>query len=122
MQLFRKVPVLAISNGDVALNNAALEKIALPVSFEYSNGAFVPRHASRNNSEASHTFVIGAVVVGVLAGAFASAYWWKNRVREEILQATPLERVEELIASCESKIEDIERTIENLKGKEVQTL
>ena len=119
MQLFRKVPVLTTSNGDVPLNDVALEEvtlkeIALPVSFEYSKGAFAPRHSS----EASRTFVIGAVVIGVLAGAVASAYWWKNRVREEILQATPLERVEELIASCESKIEDIERTIENLKGNE----
>lgn len=114
MQLFRKVPVLATGNGDV-LEELAVKEIALPVSFEYSKGAFAPRDSS---SDASHTFVIGAVVIGVLAGAVASAYWWKNRVREEILQATPLERVEELIASCESKIEDIERTIENLKGKE----
>lgn len=102
MQLFRKVPVLATGNGDVAL-----EQIALPVSFEYSNGAL---------ATGAPRLVFGAVALGVLAGVAASAYLWKTRVREELSQATPLERVEELIASCESKIEDIERTIENLKG------
>lgn len=114
MQLFQKVPVLTTSNGDVALSDVELKEIALPVSFEYSN-----EYSNRAmKHDAPRTLVISAVALGVLAGAVASAYWWKNRVREEILQATPLERVEELIASCESKIEDIERTIENLKGKE----
>lgn len=106
MQLFRKVPVVATGNGDVAL-----QEIALPVSFEYSNAG-----VNANLAAGAPRLVFGAVILGVLAGVAASAYWWKNRVRAEILQATPLERVEELIASCESKIEDIERTIENLKG------
>ncbi len=89
----RKLPSLVTDKGE----------IALPISFEYSNGA-------------SRPYVFGAVALGVAAGVVASAMWWRNRVREEILQSTPLERVEDLIASCESKIEDIERSIENLKG------
>ncbi len=63
-----------------------------------------------------HNLIYGAVAVGVVVGAAASAYWWRGRARAlNLLETTPYERVEELITSCENKIEDIERTIEELK-------
>lgn len=59
----------------------------------------------------------GAMAVGVLAGAAISTYLWRQRVRAlNLLNASPLERAEEIIANCESKLEDIERSFENLKG------
>lgn len=59
----------------------------------------------------------GAMAVGVLAGAAISTYLWRQRVRAlNLLNASPLERAEEIIANCESKLEDIERAFENLKG------
>ncbi len=73
--------------------------------FEYSNG-----------EESHHQLIYGAVAAGIVLGAAASAYWWRGRARAlKMLETTPFERVEELIASCENKIEDIERTIEDLK-------
>lgn len=73
--------------------------------FEYSN-----------QNDSRHTLLYGAVATGIVLGAAASAYWWRGRARAlKLLETTPFERVEDLIASCENKIEDIERTIEDLK-------
>ncbi len=56
------------------------------------------------------------VLVGLVAGAAFSTYLWRQRVRAlDLLNATPLERAEALISSCESKLEDIERAFEDLK-------
>jgi len=56
------------------------------------------------------------VALGILAGAAISTYIWRQRARAlNLLNATPFERAEQLISSCESKIEDIERAIEDLK-------
>ena len=61
--------------------------------------------------------VYGAVAVGVLAGAALSTYLWRQRSRAlNLLNLSPLERAEELISNCESKLDDIERAFENLKG------
>ena len=61
--------------------------------------------------------IYGGVALGLLAGAAISAYWWKQRARaSNLLNATPFERAEELITSCEHRIEDIERAIEELKA------
>lgn len=66
--------------------------------------------------ESHNTLIYSAVAIGVVLGATASAYWWRGRARAlKLLKATPFERVEDLISSCESKIEDIERTMEELK-------
>jgi hypothetical protein len=75
------------------------------VSEAISNGA--GRHSA---------LIYGGVALGLLAGAAISAYWWKQHTRAlNLLHATPLERAEELIASCEKKIEDIEHAIDELK-------
>ena len=81
-----------------------------------ANGTNATRFAYSNDVENRHTLIYGAVAAGVVLGAAASAYWWRGRARAlKLLESTPFERVEELIASCESKIADIERTIEDLK-------
>jgi hypothetical protein len=68
------------------------------------------------SNERGSTLLYSGVALGLLAGAALSAYWWKQRTRAlDLLHASPLERAEELISSCENKIEDIERAIEELK-------
>ena len=64
---------------------------------EYSNGDYA--------SGATHnTLIYSAVAAGIVLGAAASAYWWRGRARAlQLLEATPFERVEELIASCENQ-------------------
>jgi hypothetical protein len=71
------------------------------------------RRASDKRAQ-NNRLIYGGVALGVLAGIAISAYWWR-RARALNLQEAPFDRVEELIASCESKIEDIERAIEELK-------
>jgi hypothetical protein len=64
-----------------------------------------------------HTLLYSGVALGLVAGAAISAYLWKQRTHAlNLLHATPLERAEELIASCEHKIEDIERALDDLKA------
>ena len=78
-----------------------------------ANGA---RFEYSNQNDSRHSLLYGAVAAGIVLGAAASAYWWRGRARAlKMLETTPFERVEDLIASCENKIEDIERTIEDLK-------
>jgi hypothetical protein len=61
--------------------------------------------------------IYGGAALCVLAGAAISTYLWKQRVKTmNLLNSSPLERAEELIANCESKLEDIERAFEELKG------
>jgi hypothetical protein len=63
------------------------------------------------------TLLYSGVALGLIAGAAISAYLWKQRAHAlNLLHTTPLERAEELIASCEHKIEDIERALEDLKA------
>ena len=66
--------------------------------------------------EKRDALLYSGVALGVLAGAAISTYLWRQRTRAlNLLSSTPFERAEELISSCESKIEDIERAIEDLK-------
>ena len=70
----------------------------------------------RRRQERNGTLLYGSVALGVLAGVAISAYWWRRHTHAlNLLQASPFDRVEELITSCEKKIEDIERAIEELK-------
>ncbi|MDQ3812906.1 MAG: hypothetical protein M3347_03030 [Armatimonadota bacterium] len=59
----------------------------------------------------------GGLALGVVAGAALSTYlWWKRTRALNLLNMTPLERVEQLISSCESKLESIEHTFAELKA------
>jgi hypothetical protein len=66
---------------------------------------------NRNN-----TLLYSGIALGVVAAAAVSTYLWIQRTHAlNLLSATPFDRAEQLISSCESKIEDIERAIEELK-------
>jgi hypothetical protein len=42
---------------------------------------------------------------------------WRRRVRAlNLLNLSPLERAEQMIANCERKLESIEKSFENLKS------
>lgn len=59
----------------------------------------------------------GGVALGLLAGAAISTYLWRQRVRAlDLLNLSPLEKAEQLIASCEGKLESIERAVAELKA------
>lgn len=77
--------------------------------------------------QASHSFsspsevrpaalVYGGVALGLLAGAAIATWVWRQRVfASDLLNVSPLERAEQLIASCESKLESIETSFADLK-------
>jgi hypothetical protein len=59
----------------------------------------------------------GGIALGVFAGAAIATYLWKRRTGEMgEASASPLVRAEQLIESCESKLESIERAISDLKS------
>ena len=68
-------------------------------------------------SGGSSTLLYGSVALGVLAGAALSTYLWRQRMRAlNLLHTSPIERAEQLITSCESKLEAIERSVQDLKA------
>lgn len=75
-------------------------------------------HRGQREREARNlNLIYGGVAVGVLLGTVLSVYWWKTHARASNLQdETPFERVEDLIASCETKIGDLEQAIAALKA------
>lgn len=93
----------------------------------FSRNDNAPRNDAKRSELAAHlesqlkkqpggALLYGGVTLGLLASAALSVYLWKQRERAlNLLQTTPFERAEELISSCEHKIEDIERAIEELK-------
>lgn len=59
----------------------------------------------------------GGIALGVVAGAVITTYLWRQRTRAlEMLNVSPLERAEQIIASCEDKLESIERAVSELKA------
>jgi hypothetical protein len=77
-----------------------------------TDGRLVP-----DGSPKAATLLYGGVAIGVLAGAAISTYLWRQRVRAlNLLNLTPLERAEQLIESCESKLESIENAFAELKA------
>ena len=70
----------------------------------------------RSDRDASHKALLwSGVSLGVVAGAALATYLWLGRERGNGTPEPPLDRAEALIASCESKINDIERAISELK-------
>ncbi len=63
------------------------------------------------------SLLLGGVALGVVAGAAVATYLWWQKVRAiEILSVSPLERAEQLISSCEDKLDSIERAVSELKA------
>lgn len=70
----------------------------------------------RSDRDASHRALLwSGVSLGVVAGAALATYLWLGRERTSSTPEQPLDRAEALIASCETKIQDIERAISELK-------
>ena len=66
----------------------------------------------RSDRDAGHRALLwSGVTLGLVAGAAAATYLWLSRGRSPQTPELPLDRAEALIASCETKIQDIERTI-----------
>jgi hypothetical protein len=52
-----------------------------------------------------------------MAGAAITTYLWRQRTRAlEMLNISPLERAEQIIASCEDKLDSIDRAVSELKA------
>ena len=60
--------------------------------------------------------IYAGVALGVLAGAAVSTYVWRSRVREA-LNASPDQRAEKIIESCEKKLERIEKLMQEFGEK-----
>ena len=72
---------------------------------------------SSQHTSGGSTLLYGSVALGVLAGAALSTYLWRQRMRAlNLLHTSPIERAEQLITSCESKLEAIERSVQDLKA------
>ena len=65
---------------------------------------------------ANELLVYGGVALGVLAGAAVSTYMWRARVRAA-LEASPGEKADKIIESCEKKLERIERLMREFSEK-----
>jgi len=75
------------------------------------------RSSSGNSDSGAGALLYGGVALGVLAGAALSTYLWRQRMRAlNLLHTSPIERAEQLITSCESKLEAIERSVKELKS------
>lgn len=70
-----------------------------------------------SENQSWETLVYSGIAVGVLAGVAASTYIWRQRVRAmELLNVSPVDRAEQLISSCEDKLDSIERSMSELKA------
>ena len=69
------------------------------------------------DSKNRESFLVGGVALGVVAGAAIATYLWRQKVRAiEILSISPIERAEQLISSCEDKLDSIDRAVSELKA------
>lgn len=65
--------------------------------------------------QSSQALWYGGVVAGVVVTGLLSTVLWRRRVRALNLQPSPLERAEQLIESCETKLDSIEKAVAELK-------
>jgi len=63
-----------------------------------------------------HDLIYGGVAVGIVAGAAISTYVWRKRVKAA-LDASPLQRADQMIDACEKKLEHIEKLMRDLQEK-----
>ena len=72
--------------------------------------------SKREAAPANGVLLYGGVALGVLAGAAVSTYMWRARVRAA-LEASPGERADKIIESCEKKLERIEQLMREFGEK-----
>lgn len=69
-------------------------------------------HASKD------TLLYGGIALGALLGATAATWLWRQRMQElEELNASPLDRAEDIIASVEDKLASIEKAVAEIQQK-----
>ncbi|MEO6909037.1 MAG: hypothetical protein ABI210_14230 [Abditibacteriaceae bacterium] len=70
-----------------------------------------------NNHSGKDTLLYGGILAGVLLGAAASTWIWRQRVQIlEELNASPEDRAEDIIASVEKKLASIEMAVAEIQG------
>lgn len=70
-----------------------------------------------NNQSNKDAFLFGGIIAGVLLGAAASTWLWRQRVQMlEELNASPADRAEDIIASVEDKLASIEKAITEIQN------
>lgn len=70
-----------------------------------------------HREDRKEALLYGGVALGLIAGAAIATYLWRRRATDlHELASSPLERAEQLIESCESKLESIEQAIADLKA------
>ena len=105
MMLTEKLPSLSLLSPDLVPVDKILEN-----AHHWRRLAL--RLAQRDRQSRNSSLLYGGLAAGVLAGTVLSLYLWKRGARASDLQEeTPGERVEDLISSCEHKIEDLEKAI-----------
>ena len=112
MMLTEKFPALSFPSPDLVPVDKVLEN-----AHHWRRLAL--RLAQRDQKWQNSALLYGGLAAGVLAGTVFSLYLWKRGARASNLQEeTPTERVEDLISSCEHKIEDLEKAIASLKANQ----
>jgi hypothetical protein len=72
-------------------------------------------HTSSGNGSLT---LYGGIAAGVLLGAALSTYLWRRRVRAlNLLNLSPLERAEQMLANIERNLASIEQSFEELKAE-----
>ena len=70
----------------------------------------------QDNHSNKDTFLYGGILAGVLLGAAASTWLWRQRVEMlEELNASPADRAEDIIASVENKLASIEKAVTEIQ-------
>jgi hypothetical protein len=60
----------------------------------------------------------GGIAIGLIAGVALATYLWKQRATSfSQMDISPLERAQQLIESCENKLESIEHAITDLRAQ-----
>lgn len=68
-----------------------------------------------DNAELRRAILYSGLAVGVLVGIAVSTYFWRQHAKAA-LEAPPSQRAEDLMASCESKLDEIERALAQLQA------
>ena len=70
-----------------------------------------------NTQSTKDTFLYGGILAGVLLGADASTWLWRQRVQMlEELNASPEDRAEHIISSVEEKLASIEKAMAEIQA------
>jgi len=71
---------------------------------------------NNNNESQKDTLLYSGIAVGILLGAAAATWLWRQRVEMlEELNASPEDRAEDIIASVEDKLASIEKAMAEIQ-------